>query len=252
VTLRAVIVDDEPVAVRRLAALLRAVPELELVATASGGEEGLAAIERTAPDLVFLDIEMPRVTGLMLARRLGRLRDPVLVFVTAHSAHAVEAFGVAATDYLLKPVEPVRLQATVARVRALLAGRRAADRLVELESVVTSLRAQSEGCVWVPDGAAGRQRIAFDQLVWLQAEGDYVRLHTPARSHLVRDRISRFEQRLPDAQFLRVHRSAIVRLAAIRSLRRIGDRLFELETETGAAVPVGRRYARAVVALLQR
>ncbi len=242
-TLRCVIVDDEPVAIRRLQSLLRALPEVEVAGTAGAAPAALELIARIRPDLVFLDIEMPGLTGLELVRRLDLDPPPVIVFVTAFGRYALEAFDLAGADYLLKPVEPERLAEAVARARAAVAGRHAVDQVAELRAVIGALRGQDqELSLWVPDGAA-RRRLPLAHLVWLQAERDYVRLHTCDRSHLVRDRLSAFEARLPRDAFLRVHRSAIVRLAAMVGLRRLGDRAYELIAADGQVIPVGRSYA---------
>ena len=242
-SLRCVIVDDEPVAIRRLQSLLRAVPEVEVAGTAGAAPAALDLIARTHPDLVFLDIEMPGLSGLDLVRRLDLDPPPVIVFVTAFGRYALEAYGLAGTDYLLKPVEPERLTEAVARAQATVAGRHAVEQVAELRAVIGALRGQDEDlALWVPDGAS-RRRLPLASVVWLQAERDYVRLHTAERSYLVRDRLQAFEARLPKDAFARVHRSAIVRLAAMTGLRRLGDRAYELVAEGGHVIPVGRSYA---------
>ncbi|MDQ0465642.1 DNA-binding LytR/AlgR family response regulator [Caulobacter ginsengisoli] len=246
-TLRCVIVDDEPVAVRRLQSLLRAIPDLEVVGTAGTAPAALELIVGTGPDLVLLDIEMPGLSGLDLVRGLDVEPPPVVVFVTAFGRYALEAFDLAGADYLLKPVEPRRLREAVARARAAVQGRHAVEQVGELRAVVQALRQWDQDlALWAPDGDS-RRRLPVSSLVWLQAERDYVRLHTAARSYLIRDRLRALEARLPPDSFLRVHRSAIVRIAAMSGLRRLGDRTYELIAADGQAIPVGRSYAARVL-----
>lgn len=242
-SLRCLIVDDEPVAIRRLQSLLRGMPGVEVAGTAGAAQAALDLVGFARPDLLFLDIEMPGLSGLELVRRLDRDRPPVVIFVTAFGRYALDAFDLAGADYLLKPVEPERLAEAVERARAVVAGRHAVEQVAELRAVVAALRGQDgELALWAPDGS-GRRRLPLSSLVWLQAERDYVRLHTAERSYLVRDRISAFEARLPKDAFLRVHRSAIVRLSAMTGLRRLGDRAYELIADGGHVIPVGRSYA---------
>lgn len=242
-TLRCVIVDDEPVAVRRLQTLLRPFGALQVAGTAGATPAALELIARTRPDVVFLDIEMPGLSGLELVRRLDLDPPPVIVFVTAFGRYALDAFDLAGADYLLKPVEPERLAEAVARAREVVARRHAVEQVAELRAVIDALRGQDQDLtLWVPDGAV-RRRLPVASLVWLQAERDYVRLHTAERSYLVRERLQALERRLPHDLFLRVHRSAIVRMAAMSGLRRLGDRAYELVAAGGQAIPVGRSYA---------
>ncbi len=251
-TLSAVIADDEPVAVRRLHRLLAAIPGVDVVGSGLNCAAVREQIERLRPDLLLADIEMPGETGLSLVESLDPLTAPVVIFVTAFSEYAMEAFGLDSADYLLKPVEPERLAAAVERVRRRIAGRSAAEREDELRSVVSALRARlpnaQSAFVWARDGFTDH-RVPLEAILWLEAERDYVRLHTEARRYLVRDRLSAFEKRLPTDHFVRVHRSALVRRAAVVAIGPKGDRAYALTLSNGDVVPVSRGFADAAHSL---
>ena len=247
VRLSAVIVDDEPVAVRRLQRLLTTMPLVDVVGTGSTSGAVRELIERLRPDLLFADIEMPGETGLALVETLDAATAPIVIFVTAFSEYALQAFGLDSADYLLKPVEPERLAAAVERARLRIAGRTAEEREEELRSVVAALRArlaskEAEPFLWTRDGHTDL-RVPLSTILWLEAERDYVRLHTASRRYLVRDRLNAFERRLPVELFVRVHRSALVRRSAVMAIRALGDRAYALTLSNGDVVPVSRSFA---------
>ena len=247
-TLTAVIADDEPVAIRRLERLLAAIPGVDVVGSGLNCATVREQIERLRPDLLLADIEMPGETGLSLVESLDPLSAPVVIFVTAFSEYALEAFGLDSADYLLKPVEPERLAAAIERVRRRIAIRSSAEREDELQSVVAALRARlpkpQDAFVWARDRFTDH-RVALEAILWLEAERDYVRLHTAERRYLVRDRLSAFETRLPPALFVRVHRSALVRRSAVVAVGAKGDRAHVLTLSNGDVVPVSRGFADA-------
>jgi DNA-binding LytR/AlgR family response regulator len=250
VTLTAVIVDDEPVAVKRLQSLLQGLPGVEVAGVAQGAEGAAKLLADLKPDLLFADIEMPGLSGLDLVRGLDPAHAPVVVFVTAFQRYALDAIGLDGADYLLKPVERERLIEAVERARRRIAGRTAAEREAEFRAVISALRdkldsAGEQASIWIT-AETGERRVALDSLVWLQAERDYVRLHTATGRHLVRGTLAGFEARLPGERFVRVHRSAIVRADAVTAIRRKGDRAFEVTLATGDVAPVGRSYRGAV------
>jgi DNA-binding LytR/AlgR family response regulator len=251
--LEVVIVDDERVAVRRLARLLRDCGNVVVTGTAENAAEAKALIERNAPDLVLLDIEMPGMNGVSLAEELKiRPERPAIIFVTAFSRFALEAFDVAATDYLLKPVEPPRLAEAIDRVLSQRARRAYLERIAELEALVAQLRdfeqsssADSNAALWMPSGK-GQERVAIRDILWLQAERDYVRAHTHGRSYFMRGRLGQFEERLAKHGIIRVHRSAMVRASAIARILPRGDRGYQLVLFSGAVVDASRRFAPRV------
>jgi two-component system LytT family response regulator len=255
--LEIVIVDDEPVALRRLAALLRDLRDVVVAGTAGHAAEALELVRRLSPDLVLLDIEMPGMSGIVLADQLRALPGPpAVIFITAFGRFALAAFEVAATDYLLKPVEPARLAEAIERVRGQRSERHATDRIAELEQLVSRLRAaeQNNGThegktLWLPSGG-GQDRVAVDEIVLVEAERDYVRVHTAHKSYFLRGRLGEMEQRLGGSGMVRVHRSAMVRATAITRVEAQGDRGYRLTLAGGTVVPASRRFGARVRALL--
>lgn len=240
-TIRALAVDDEPPALDELAYLLRVADGVGTVLTAGDATEALRVLRDTEVDVVFLDIRMPGLDGLELARVLRRFaRPPAVVFVTAHDDRAVDAFDLGAVDYLLKPVRPDRLAETLRRVAVRGAGAPARGGAATAPRVVPP-RAPADEVI--PVELAGRTRMVPRSAVrWVEAQGDYARLHTTDGSHLVRVPLAVLEERWAEAGFVRIHRSYLVALRLINELRltqggyvvRIGDR----------ELPVSRRHTR--------
>lgn len=231
--LRTLIVDDEPLAIERLQLLCAREPGVALVGTASDGHQALRLAEALQPDLVMLDISMPELDGMAVARALGDFQHkPAVIFVTAFDAFAVEAFDLAAVDYLLKPVSPDRLARAVARV----AERREAPD--DSPAPTPSPYAQE---FWVPHRAE-LIRIAAQDIDRIDAERDYMRLHVGARSFLLHQTISTLEERLDPEHFIRLHRSTIVRRDRIAKLRHDGSGVWYADLVDGEEVRIGRTY----------
>ncbi|MBX3483715.1 LytTR family DNA-binding domain-containing protein [Phenylobacterium sp.] len=252
--LRVALVDDEPPALRRLRLAIEKAPDAEVVGQAGNGEEALALIAKGGIDVVLLDIRMPGLSGLDLARATDPDRAPVFIFVTAFSRFATDAFELAAVDYLLKPVEFDRLHAALERARKTLQSRAARSRIAELEEVVAALRAaEAEPAapsgfaeeIWVPD-RGDRLRLPVNLIDWVEAERDYVRIHSRGRSFLVRKAIRKLQAELDPADFLRVHRGALVRRDRIVRLARRPGGPSAVVLQSGAEVPVARRQAAQV------
>jgi two-component system, LytTR family, response regulator AlgR len=243
--LRTLIVDDEPLAVERMQILCARLPRLQLVGTASEGEAALRLVQALEPDLVILDIAMPGLTGIDVASALDARsgKRPAVVFVTAFDQFAVAAFDAAAVDYLMKPVAPERLEKAVERVAERLhagtaAPAAAADR--------ASAYAQE---FWVPSRGE-LVRVSTDAIQRVEAERDYMRLHVhdgaAARSYLIHETIGALEQRLDPAQFIRLHRSSIVRRDRIERLGHDGQGNWAAELVGGIQVKIGRTYLASV------
>jgi DNA-binding LytR/AlgR family response regulator len=258
-SLRAVIADDEPLSLRRLEQGLGRVSGLQVVGSAHNGEEARTLISTLKPDLVLLDIKMPHVSGIDLAAELEGEDRPEVIFVTAYGRHAAKAFDLDAADYVLKPLDFDRLAEAVERARGRIEARDGAAKLAEMSAVLESLReGEAEGEptgdayareLWVND-RRGRVRVALDQVVWFEAEREYVRIHGPERSYLVRRALRDLAERLDPNQFLRLHRSALVNSTKIaRVIRRTGGGLAAV-LATGVEIPVGRKYQHAVRAHL--
>lgn len=260
--LRVLIVDDEPLARRRLEILLREQAAVELVGAAADGFAARRMIAELTPDVVLLDIKMPGLTGLEVLDALGReprgTGAPIVIFVTAFDRFALDAFERAAFDYLLKPVEPDRLRASLGRAREAMGERAAAERVQELEEVLRNLRS---GPARAPDAAdspwareiwiqerGGRTSLPVAAIDWVAAERDYVRIHTGARSFLVRQSIGALAARLDPAVFLRVHRSSLVRADRIVRIRHASGR-GAITLSTGAEIAVSRRHMGALKAM---
>jgi DNA-binding LytR/AlgR family response regulator len=252
--LRVLIVDDEPLARRRLEILLRDQAEVELVGAAPDGVAARRMIAELSPDVVLLDIKMPGLTGLELLDALGETA-PIVVFVTAFDRFALDAFDRAAFDYLLKPVEPARLTASLARAREALAEHAAAERVRELEEILHNLRSGPTAAadavfdrdIWIQE-RGGRISLPVAAIDWVAAERDYVRIHAGPRSFLVRQSIGALTARLDPALFVRVHRSSLVRADRIVRLRHAAGR-GAVMLSTGAEVPVSRRHMGALKAM---
>lgn len=227
--LRALIVDDEDAARRGLRLLLRDVPGVEVVGECADGLAAVAAIEEESPDIVFLDIQMPEVDGFGVIERLDPDRLPIFVFVTAYEKYAIRAFDVHAIDYLLKPFAPERLRAAVGRARSMLeagAAREFRRRVLGLLDETGEIRGNPAAPDGPPDAGRFLVRsrgkvvfIAAEDIDWVEAVGDYVRLHTARGHHLTRLTMSEAESRLAPFDFVRIHRSTLARLPAVLEVK---------------------------------
>jgi two-component system LytT family response regulator len=253
--LRAVVVDDEPVGREAVLTMLRDEPRIRVVGVAANGKEAVDVVRHTRPDLLFLDVQMPDRDGFAVLDALGEEVPRGLVFVTAHDEHAIRAFEVHALDYLLKPFGRPRFRAAVERALE----RLRADDALTLQRTLASMSA-----AWRADGAdAGqltlKERVAreqprrlrvrigsrvvlvdVDSIDWIEAAGDYVRLHTAERSHLIAERMHTVERLLDPIRFVRIHRSAIVNLDRVRELHRESDGGGTLVLSDGVRLRVAR------------
>lgn len=237
--LRAVVVDDEPLAREGLAEQLGAMPDIQVVATFADAIAALAGIETLKPDVVFVDIRMPGMSGIELVENLQADPMPAIVFVTAYDAHAIRAFDLNAADYLLKPVAAPRLAQTVTRLRERAGAAERGRILAALREIAPGRHAgrlivrEVGQIIVVPVG----------DIDWIEAADYYARLHTGARAHLLRETLASLEQRLDPARFLRVHRSAIVNLARVRAVESQlrGDAVAVLTSGARVRVTAARR-----------
>jgi two-component system, LytTR family, response regulator len=253
--LRVLIVDDEPLGIERLRDLVEEQPDVELVGTAGDGVAAVAAIRTLRPDLVFLDIQMPRKTGIDVVREVGPAAMPATIFVTAYDQYALQAFDFAAIDYLVKPYDDERFEEAFRRAR----------RKLELEGL-DQLRDQlltllQGGAVPAggnaPPAAAGPagggylDRIAVQmkgkmrvvpvsQIEYVTASGPYAELHVGQERHIIRESMQNLEDQLDPERFMRIHRSAIVRIDLIESLLRGGAGDYEVQLRGGVRLRVGR------------
>ena len=226
--IRAVIVEDEAPARDKLRRWLLQEPGIEIAGEAEDGLSAIRVLSELNPDVVFLDIRIPEIDGLELADRLTAQGAPIIVFVTAYAEHAATAFDVDAVDYLLKPYDKERFDRCIARIRQKLGNRAAAPRPV-IVPVRDELR--------LLDGK---------EILWMEAEDNYVRIHTHERDYLLRRPLQDLLGTLDPNQFLRIHRSRAVNVAEIASLRPKLRGDAEIRLHNGQTLPVSRRYRQAL------
>ncbi|HEX8572926.1 MAG TPA: LytTR family DNA-binding domain-containing protein [Allosphingosinicella sp.] len=241
-TLRTLLVDDEPLALERLQVFFRDIAGTEVVGTARDGREASEAIERLKPDLALLDIQMPEQNGLRVAATLPPEDRPEIIFVTAFEQYAPDAFEVEAADYLLKPVRFDRLWQAVERAKR----RRHMRTLAGRAEAAAGAPAESrEDGLWVPT-RAGAVFVPIESIDWIEAQRDYVMLHTATRSHILRISMRALEEKLDPRQLMRVHRSAFARPPNVVEVQRLGRTINALVLKDGAIVQVGPNYSKAV------
>jgi len=237
--LRTLIVDDEPLAVERLQIVCVGLARVEVIGTASDGGSALRLIEALTPDLLLLDVAMPEMSGIAVAKALERAAArPAIVFVTAFDSFAVEAFDLDAVDYVLKPVAPDRLE-------------RAIDRAIKQALAPARTASAYAQEFWVPHRAE-LVRIAVQDIDRIDAERDYMRLRVGARSFLLHQTIGNLEARLDPAVFIRLHRSTIVRRDRIAGLSHDGLGAWCADLTDGQPVRIGRSYLVAAKAMAGR
>ncbi|MFC4292988.1 LytR/AlgR family response regulator transcription factor [Sphingorhabdus arenilitoris] len=235
--LRTIIVDDEPLAVERLQILCAAIPAIDLVATASDGAAAIRLVQELSPDLIFLDIGMPKMDGMSAARALSLLqRKPAIIFVTAYDNFAVEAFDLDIADYVLKPVSAERLERAIGR-----AADAAASVTMGAEPKEPEDESDYASEFWVSHRSE-LIRVAAIDIERIEAERDYMRLFTGGRSYLLHQTISTLEQRLDPEKFLRIHRSHIVRRDLINGLRHEGGGVWHALMDNDVSMRIGRKY----------
>jgi two-component system LytT family response regulator len=245
---RTLIVDDEPLARRRLRTLLADEPEVEIIGEAASGAAAIAAITADRPDLMLLDIQMPGKDGFDVLDAIAGIHEPVVIFVTAHDEHALRAFDAQALDYVLKPVVEDRLREAVRRALRRLAERDRGQRAQTIADVLHALRRGA--AARIPLKQDGRITfVAAADIFWVEADGDFVTVHTARDAHAVRMTMAEIAARLGDRRFARVHRSALVNIDRIREIQPLFKGDYMLVLANGANVRTGRAYRDAVQAL---
>lgn len=228
--IRALVVDDEPLARRNLTVLLHRDPDIEFVAECGSGTDAIREIQRTRPDLVFLDVQMPECDGFDVLEILGSELPPAVVFVTAHDEYALRAFDAGALDYLLKPFDDARFQ------RAL---NRAKDKLAH------SAERQTQGVERLVIKGVGRVLfLSVSEIDWIEAADYYVCLHVGNETHLLRRTLSELERELDTGKFCRIHRSVIVKLDRIRGLELKDDGEYEVVLKCSVRLRLSRRFRK--------
>ncbi len=242
-TIRTVIVDDEPPAREKIRSFLAREDDVEVIAECGDGPEAVEVIQSAAPDLLFLDIEMPGLDGLEVVDRVGSARMPLTVFVTAFDRYAVQAFERHAIDYLLKPFDRSRFHRTLSQVRKQLSRPEGNGLSDQLQALLDNLKSESKYADRLTvKSSRGLAFLRIGEIDWIDAAGNYVRLNANGSSFLMRETMSALEQRLDPRKFMRIHRSTIVNVERIREIRPLqhGEHLVILDS--GQRLTISRSY----------
>lgn len=255
--IRAIIVDDEPLARDGLSLLLEEEADIHVEAQCANGEEAIAAITSKKPDVLFLDIEMPGMNGFDVIREIGLQHMPQVIFVTAYNQYAVEAFEFHAMDYLLKPLRKDRLQSSLRRLRQQLEQADTSESSNKLNSILELFK-QLPGA----NGNDNADRIIVkshghihflnaSEIFWVEASGDYVTIHTAEKSHLLRETMHNMEKRLEPHGFKRIHRSSIINLDFVSELKTGKNNDYQVVLKDGTELNLGRSFKDALYSSLQ-
>ena len=248
---RTLIVDDEPLAREGIRARLAALGGFDVIGECSGGRAAITAIRAEAPDVVFLDVQMPVIDGFAVVAEVGVDAMPAVVFVTAYDQYALKAFDAQAIDYVLKPIDDARFARAVASVQARLTESRDSGVARQLARLLGDVRAPAP----VPTPVQGRSdrlvardgdridMIPFDEIDWVEADGDYVRIHAGSRQILLRVTMGAMEQSLPPAEHVRIHRSTIVNVTRVRTLKSLPNADFSVVLKNGVSLRASRSYS---------
>lgn len=266
--LRVLVVDDEPLGRQRLLDLLHEEAGIEIVGTAADGAAAVEAIRSARPDLVFLDVQMPRVSGLDVVQAIGPAAMPATIFVTAYDQYALDAFDSAAVDYLVKPFKDDRFQEALRRARRRVESENRERLHEQLMALLKGASADANEPSPAPETAAkqeqryleriavqmrGKMRVVpVSQIDYLTASGQYVELHVGTHRYIIRDSLQNLEERLDPEHFIRVHRSAIVRLSLVETLLRSEGSDYQVQLRGGLRLPVGRSRREALERRLGR
>lgn len=241
--IRSVIADDEDLSRTRIRGLLKHHPEVEVVAECSDGLQTADAILKLAPDLLFLDIQMPGLTGFGVLKKLPTERIPLVIFVTAYDQYALKAFEMHALDYILKPFKRKRFDESLEWAKGQLGGKNPGALVARTLSILEEIQRKTD---YVDRLAIkSNSRVLFvrtKEIDWIQAEDNYVRIHRKNESYLIRQKMSALEQELDPRQFVRIHRGAIVNIDKIQELHQMFHRDYRVVLQDGTKLPLSRSY----------
>lgn len=255
--IKTLIVDDEAIARERVRRFLEAESDIEILGECRDGRETVGAIRRLQPDLVFLDIQMPQMSGFEVLAALGEHPLPAIVFVTAYDQYAIQAFAVHALDYLLKPFNQARFRQTLAHVRKQLAHRHESGEKTSVDSRLLSLLED------IKSGPRYAERLVIkatgrvyflktDEIDWIEACGNYVNLHIGNETHLLRETLSHLEGRLDPSRFLRIHRSRLVNLDRVKELTPLFNGDYTVSLHDGTELTLSRTYRDRLQDLIEK
>ena len=243
-TIRTLVVDDEPLGRERITALLAEESDIEVIGECGDGPSAMEAIKRESPHLVFLDVQMPERDGFDVMASLGESRLPLVVFVTAYDNYALKAFEVRALDYLLKPFDRGRFGRAMERVRSELSHRESdelAQRVLAMAGEYKAARPSPSDRLVIKSGG----RVFFlraREIDWIEAAGNYLKVHVGSESHMIRQTMAAIEEQLDPAMFFRIHRSQIVNLDRIKEMQPLFNGEYEVVLRTGARLTLSRGY----------
>jgi two-component system, LytTR family, response regulator len=241
--IKTLIVDDEPLARDRVKRFLRDESDIEIIGECGSGTEACAAIKREKPDLVFLDIQMPEKTGFEVIKSLDPKSVPTIIFVTAYDQYAIKAFDVHAIDYLLKPFNRERLHRAVTHAREHIENKKRGNFDERLVSLIADLKSEKKYLERLVVKSVGRVFfLKTDEIDWIEAAGNYLKLHVGRESHLIRETMNSIEAKLNPEKFLRIHRSTVVNIDSIKELHPMFSGDYAVILRNGTEITLSRNY----------
>jgi two-component system LytT family response regulator len=237
------IVDDEPLAREKIRTMVSGDPEIEIVGECTNGAEAVAAVNNLHPDLMLLDVQMPQIDGFAVLDALKSDYLPLVIFVTAFDHYAIQAFEVHALDYLLKPFDRERFEAAIEHAKTYMRGTRNGHLDQRILSLLKQIEADSKHLERLVVKTGGRVFFLLtSEIDWIEAEGNYVNVHTAQKSHLLRESISNLEAQLDPREFIRIHRSTIVNLRRIKELQPWSHGEYHVILHDGTELTLSRNY----------
>ena len=251
--IKTLIVDDEPIARDRVRRMLRDESDIEIVGECGNGTEAVAFINENAPDLIFLDIQMPEMTGFEALRSIAAEKVPAVIFVTAYDQYAIQAFDVHALDYLLKPFNRERFGRAVARAREQLEKSQGGKIDERLASLIADLKGGKKYLERLVVKSVGRVFfLRTDEVNWIEAAGNYAKLHVGRESHLIRETMNGLEAKLNPDKFLRIHRSTLVNIDCIKELHPLFSGDYTVMLKNGVELTLSRNYRDRLLELFEK
>lgn len=246
------IVDDEPLARDRVKRFLRDEHDIQIVGECGNGREAVAAIREQKPDLVFLDIQMPEKNGFEVVKALDERVMPAVIFVTAYDQYALQAFDVHALDYLLKPFNRERLHKAVSHARDQIETKRIGNLDERLASLIKDLKAERKYLERLVVKSVGRVFfLKVEEIDWIEAAGNYVKLHTGREAHMIRETMNGIEAKLDPDRFLRIHRSTVVNIDRIKELHPMFSGDYAVILRNGTELALSRNYRERLLELFE-
>ncbi|HLA94842.1 MAG TPA: LytTR family DNA-binding domain-containing protein [Pyrinomonadaceae bacterium] len=251
-SIKTLIVDDEPLARERVKRFLRDEGDIELIGECGNGVDAVAAIKEKKPDLVFLDIQMPEKNGFEVIKSLNGKSLPTVIFVTAYDQYALQAFDVHALDYLLKPFTRERIHRAVSRAREQIENRRIGNLDERLVSLIADLKSEKKYLERLVVKSVGRVFfLKIDEIDWIEAAGNYVKLHVGRESHMIRETMNGIEAKLDPDKFLRIHRSTVVHIDRIKELQPMFSGDYAVILRDGGELALSRNYRERFLELFE-